>query len=102
MLQRPVEISDGYGGATVSWQSTTTVHAQYRAKSGREQVEAGRLEATAMATLRCRAPAVVGVDESWRVLIGQVPWNIRSVIPFGQTGEWVDMTIERGGAGVAV
>lgn len=101
VFERLVETPDGYGGHERSWVPHITTHVQYRAESGREAVETGRIEATARATLRCRASAVSAVDESWRVLISGTLWNIRSVIPFGQRRQWTDMVIERGGKGVA-
>lgn len=100
-FQQLTETPDGYGGKTEAWTTQITTHVQYRARSGRESLETGRIEASAMATLRCRAPSVVTVDESWRVMIDGTVWNIRSVVQFGQRGQWADMTIERAGAGVA-
>lgn len=102
VFERLTEAPDGYGGHEVTWTPHITTHVQYRAQSGRESLETGRIEASVMATIRCRAPSVATVDESWRVRINGTLWNIRSVIQFGQRGEWADMTIERGGAGVAV
>lgn len=101
-FQQRTESSDGYGGKAVVWGGDTTVHCHYRAESGRERILSGRIEATASAVLRARAKAVTGVDESWRAVIDGVAWNIRAKIDFGNRGEWVDFTIERAAAGVAV
>jgi len=100
-FDRLTETADGYGGRSNHWSTVATTNCQFRAKSGRETLETGRIEATATATLRCRGPSVVGIDESCRATLNGVQWNIRSVIPFGQRGEWVDMVVERAGAGVA-
>lgn len=101
-FQQLTETPDGYGGRTKAWSDGCTVHCQYIVTSGREQLKSGRLEASVTATLRCRALAVAGVDEGWRAVIDGTNWNIRSVMAFGQRGEWKDMIIERAGAGVAV
>lgn len=101
VFERQTETADGYGGHQAAWTPHITTRVQYRARSGRESLETGRVEASVMATIRCRAPSVSSVDESWRVRINGALWNIRAVIPFGQRGRWIDMTIERGGAGVA-
>lgn len=101
-FQTQTETSDGYGGSTVAWGSDTTVPCEFRATSGREAVETGRIEATVTAVLSARAKAVSSVDESWRAVIDGVPWNIRQMIPFGQRNARVDIVIERGGSGVAV
>lgn len=95
------ETPDGYGGQSRHWTEIARTNCQFRAKSGKESLETGRIEATATATLRCRTPSVRAVDESCRAIIDCIPWNVRSVIPFGQRGEWTDMVIERAGAGVA-
>lgn len=99
-FQQPTETSTGDGGRTVAWGGDKVVHCQLTTQSGREQVLSGRMEATAMANLRARAPAVAGVDESWRAVIGGVAWNIRSATAFSDRGEWTDFIIERGGKGV--
>lgn len=101
-FQQLTETPDGYGGQTKSWSTGSAVHCALRYTSGREQVEAGRIEAGASAALRVRAASVASVDESWRAVIGGTNWNIRSVAPFGQRGEWVDMVLERGGKDAAV
>lgn len=103
-FQQLTETDDGYGGVTRAWSSGTVVHCHYRAQSGREQVEAGRIEAAASAVLRARAKSItaLAVDESWRCLIDSVTWNIRSVVPFGQRGEWMDIVIDRAGKDAAV
>lgn len=101
-FQQRSDSADGYGGSTTSWGGDTTVHCEFRATSGRESVEAGRIEAPISATLSARAKSVSGIDASWRAVIDSVPWNIRQVIPFGQRDRRVDFVIERGGDGVAV
>lgn len=103
-FQQLTETPDGYGGVTRAWSAGTVVHCQYRAVSGREQVEAGRIEASATATLRARAASInaLDVDESWRCEIGGEPWNVKSVVAFGQRGEWADLVIERAGKDAAV
>lgn len=101
-FQQATQTPDGRGGFSVSWGGDVVVHAQLTTQSGREQVMSGRMEATSTASLRCRAAAVAGVDESWRANFRGTIWNIRSVTAFSDRGEWVDMLVERaGGKGVA-
>jgi len=101
-FQEPTDTADGYGGKTRTWSAGTAVQVQYIATSGREQLKAGRLEASVTATLRVRAAAIPTVTEAWRAVIGGVNWNIIAVIEFGQRGEFKDVIIERAGSGVAV
>lgn len=102
VFQRKTETPDGYGGHSASWEAVVTTRGHYKVESARESLQTGRLESTARAMLRCRARSVEDVDASWRVMIDDVPWNIRGHMPFGQRGEWVDFIIDRGGDGVAV
>jgi SPP1 family predicted phage head-tail adaptor len=100
-FQSRTEGSDGYGGQVTTWGGDRKVHCQFVSGSGREQVKEGRIEASVGASLRARARAVAGIDESWRATINGVTWNIRAVMAFGQRGEWTDFVLERAGKDAA-
>ena len=100
-FQSRTEVPDGYGGRVVSWGGDRQVHCQFVSGSGREMVKEGRIEASVGASLRARAGSVAGIDESWRVTVHGVTWNIRAVMAFGQRGEWTDFVLERAGKDAA-
>jgi head-tail adaptor len=101
-FQAREEITDAYGMSTVMWGTPVKIQCQFVSGSGRELLRNGRLEPSVTAMLRVRQPALPSVDESWRVTIDSVVWNIRSVMRFGQRKEWLDIMIERATSGVAV
>jgi SPP1 family predicted phage head-tail adaptor len=100
-FQSRTEVPDGYGGQVLSWGNDRVVHCQFVSGSGRETVKEGRVEAAVNASLRARAKAVAGIDESWRATINDVAWNIRAAMAFGQRGEWTDFVLERAGKDAA-
>jgi SPP1 family predicted phage head-tail adaptor len=100
-FQSRTEVPDGYGGQVLSWGNDRVVHCQFVSGSGREMVKEGRIEAAVNASLRARAKAVAGIDESWRATINDVTWNIRAAMAFGQRGEWTDFVLERAGKDAA-
>jgi len=102
VFQVATETVDGYGGRSIAWADSVTVHCEFITTSGREALKSGRLEASATATLRARKDAISSVTEAYRASIGGVYWNIRAVMDFGQRGEYRDFIIERASAGVAV
>jgi SPP1 family predicted phage head-tail adaptor len=101
-FQSRTESTDSYGMSTVTWGTAVKVQCQFVSGSGRELLRNGRLEPSIVATLRVRQAALPSVNESWRVTIDSVVWNIRSVMRFGQRKEWLDIMIERATSGVAV
>jgi head-tail adaptor len=100
-FQNRTELPDGYGGQSTVWGNDRIVHCQFVSGSGREMVKEGRIEASVGASLRARAKAVAGIDESWRATVDGVTWNIRAAMAFGQRGEWTDFVLERAGKDAA-
>ena len=90
----------GYDGRTgedgQSIPAKKIVYCRYIAQSGRESVEGGEIQSQVKAVLQARASSVAGITAGWTAYINNEPWNIRSVTPFGQKNERVDMTIELG------
>lgn len=95
-FQEEQQTSDSGGGYALAWGNDQTVMCEFISQSGREQVEAGRLESTVVATLRARAKAVSFLTAGWRAVIDNEPWNVKSVVPFGQRDRRVDIVIEKG------
>jgi head-tail adaptor len=99
--RRSVSGGDGYGNVLAAWAPLVTRWAAFRAQSGREQVEAGRLESTMVGTLTFRRDAMLaGVSAADRVVFISGPYagrsaQIRSIVPTGD-GADIDMTIEVG------
>ncbi|MBY6138530.1 phage head closure protein [Leisingera daeponensis] len=93
---------DQYGNLSGDWEDLFEARGWLRQTPGKEQVAAGRLEATATATLRVRSslsgPAW-GVKGGDRVRVRGWPWDIKAapIDPDGR-GETVEFLLERGEA----
>jgi len=90
------ETPDEAGGYAHGWGNPQIVPCEFISQSGREALEAGRMESTVRAKLVARAKAVTFLDPSWKATIDGVDWNVISVIPFGQRDRRVDILIETG------
>lgn len=99
-FQRSSSVSDGGGGGAVSWANITglvRVSASYTPERGRERIEADRLEAASAGVLRMRSFELSRtITELDRVLIDDIPHQIRSVINPDQKNAELEMTVERG------
>ena len=97
-FERRGTIDDGYGNVESSWFTVLTVWAAFRPKSGRESVEAGRLESTVTGTLTVRPQLAMNVTAQDRVVFlnrefSGRPMNIRSVVPMLDR---IEMVLEDG------
>jgi SPP1 family predicted phage head-tail adaptor len=97
-FQRLVAGDDGYGNVFTSWNpSYLTVWANVRETSGKERVDAGRIEASRTATIRVRrSPDTLGLTEADRVLARGALWNIRSIAEIGSDRDVLDILCEAG------
>lgn len=96
-FQRAVVGDDGYGNAITSWTDHLTVWADVRETLGKERVDAGRIEASATATVRIRSSAASrGLTAADRMVARGATWNIRSVVPVGNDRAMLDLLCERG------
>lgn len=103
-FQRMTEGNDGYGNVRTGWADiekspgvSLTVWADIRETPGKERVDAGRVEASATATVRIRASvATRALDAEDRVIMRNETWNIRSIVPVGNAGAMLDLLCERG------
>lgn len=64
--------------------------------SAKETLAAGRIEATAMATLKARPNSISFLTESWTAVFDGARWDIEGILPFGQTDTRADIMIKRG------
>lgn len=92
---------DAYGNpAGLAWTALGTRWGDLREQKGREALAAGRLEGTALATLRLRSEALVqSLTSADRVVARGHVWAITSA-PIWATpqGDILEVTLERGGA----
>lgn len=92
---------DGFGNVVGAWAPLIKRWAAFRPQFGREQVEAGRLEATLTGTVTLRRDAVlVGVTAADRIVFVAGPYSgrtaqIRSIVPTPDNAE-IEFTIESG------
>jgi len=98
MFQRLVAGEDGYGNATNAWNlSFLEVWANVRETSGKETVDAGRVEASRTSTIRIRRPPdTLGLVTADRVLARGSLWNIRSIAEIGNDRDVLDLLCEAG------
>ncbi|MFN6976713.1 MAG: phage head closure protein [Gemmobacter sp.] len=96
-VERAVRSDDGYGNVVVGWADLLSVWADVRETPGKERLEAGRIEASATATIRIRSSAAArGVTEADRIRARGAVWNIRSIVPVGNDGAMMDILCESG------
>lgn len=99
-FQREAATDDDGGGQAVSWGNITglvRISATFMPERGRERIEAGRLEAAIAGVLQIRSFTLSRtVTEKDRVLIDDIPHQIRAIVNPDQRNEMLDMTVERG------
>lgn len=96
-FQRAVPWDDGYGNTIDGWQDHLTVWADVRETLGKERVDAGRVEASATATIRIRASTGTrALTEADRVVARGSTWNIRGIVPVGNDRAMLDVLAEGG------
>lgn len=98
-LQRAVETSDGIGGTTRAWADLVddpTVWAGVKAKSGREGMAEGRINAVYVVvfTIRNRSD----LSEVDRIVWNGEAYNIRGIMREGERGLYLRIEAERGAA----
>lgn len=96
-FQAEQKVADGGGGSTVAWQTQFTVWAHLIPQRSREQIEAGRLESSTLATLRVRYSSdTAQITSEWRAVVDAVPYNIIAVSQPDRRQRIVEMSVERG------
>lgn len=78
MLERPVRVADGGGGAAVTWEAVGDMWAAVESQSGGERVRSGRLagEVNSLVTIRYRDD----VTPAMRFRIGGQVFEILTVL----------------------
>ena len=102
LLMEPVTVQDptntrtALGGFTVSWATFIATKAHVRSLNGSEQFFAQRIQAnvSVRVTIRYRE----GITEDMRIIIRDVPYQIRYVDNLEFRNRWLSMLCERGGA----
>ena len=96
-FERSVEVSDGLGGSTITWQVLFERWAAVRFDRDGEKLEAGRLreQVTGRVTVRYDTETRT-LETSDRVLIDGAPCQIRSVIDPTMRRRYLDIRFERG------
>lgn len=98
-FEREMRNPDGAGGYLVAWREFLVVWGGLQLERGRERLDAGRLAEAVGGVLSVRSSmASRSVTPSDRVIIDDVPWNIRSITNPDQRGVDLEMTVERGAA----
>jgi len=77
-LQQSTETRDAYGGAILTWATTTTVSGGIEPLSGREYFSQAQTQAEARVRIVIRYYS--GIDETWRVVSGGKTYVIESVV----------------------
>lgn len=96
-FQRAVSGDDGYGNTVSSWSDVLTVWADVRETTGKERVDAGRVEESRTATVRIRRSFdSLGISAADRMSYNGGVWNIRSIAEVGNRREMLDLLVEIG------
>lgn len=98
-FERPVEASDGAGGATVTWVAVATLRGMLEeAGAPAERETAGASTETVRAILTVRWSATAdAIAASWRVTIdGRRVWNVRGRYPHAALPGFVRFLVETG------
>lgn len=93
-LQQETPTADGYGGYANSWTDVATVWAKVEPLTGREQIEASKLQGvvTTRVIIRYRDDVVPGMRLTW----GSKNYNIRAVICEEERDRFLQLTCEVG------
>lgn len=93
-IQQPVDIADGMGGVTRSWQDVATVWGNLTPLTGRESVNADRLEAAVTHRVVLRYQS--GITSAMRLSFAGRVFNIRSVMNWQEESLFLVLLVEEG------
>lgn len=100
-FERRETIDDGYGNVQGAWGEVWRCWAHFRPRFGREDMEAGRMEATMRGTLTVRSCAESkSITNGDRVVFVAGPYTgraaqIQSIVP-GMDGDIIEFKLEEG------
>lgn len=96
-FERSGRANDGGGGAAISWAPIGTVWGGYKPESSAERLDAGRLQSDTIGTLTVRSSILTrGLTSADRVIIDDVPHQIRAVTNPDQKDAGLAIMVERG------
>lgn len=96
-FERPQRTDDGGGGASVTWVREFTVWGALTPERGRERLQAGRLASEVAGVLKVRSSSQTrDVDETYRVIVDNVPYQVRAIANPDQRNAVLEMVVERG------
>lgn len=98
-FQRRTATADGAGGRTYAWTDFARAWANVRARGGRESLAENRVSAEALYTFTIRNRT--DVDETFRIIWRDEPYNIRAVMRGGNRPLYLQIDAERGVADVS-
>jgi SPP1 family predicted phage head-tail adaptor len=93
-LQRPLDVPDGAGGYTRTWQDVATLWAYLEPKAGREQWQLQQVYPIHLLRVILRYSPSLHIDESMRLVYRSQPYNIRSVTQPGEAHTVVELLCE--------
>lgn len=93
-IEQETATPDGYGGYANTWATVATVWAKVEPLSGREQIEADKLQGVVntRVTIRYRSDVVPGMRLVW----GSRNYNIRAVISEEERDRFLQLTCDVG------
>lgn len=95
-LQQEVRTPDGGGGYTVGWSTVATVWGEITPVSGRERLEAMRLQGEVTHRIVVRHRRDLAPDHQWRLKLGQRTFNVRAVINQGERDRFLELLCHEG------
>lgn len=96
-IERQATVEDEFGNTRADWSPLMSLWADMRETTGKERVEAGRVEASRTATIRVRKSGQSSIiTEGDRIIARGEAWNIRSIAQADRMGKMLDMLCEVG------
>jgi SPP1 family predicted phage head-tail adaptor len=96
-FQSEERTSDGGGGFTINWVTVVTVWGQLVLETGREKLQADRLESAVAGTLTVRSSTeTLAITAGMRAVIDGVSYQIRSISNRDRRDDYLEMVVEQG------
>jgi len=97
-FQQFTSTPDRAGGSTKAWADFTTVWVQFSPERAREKIQQGRIAENQAGALRLRSSTKSRqIDATFRVIVDDVTYNVRSITNPDQRNDMIEMAIETDG-----